>query len=86
MADLIQEIKERIIESLRIEDVEPGDIDSDAPLFGEALGLDSIDALELVVMVEKYYGIQIVDIELGREAFQSVRALADFITENKTSA
>jgi acyl carrier protein len=73
------ELKTKIIESLRLQDVTPEQIKDDAPLFGTGLGLDSIDALELVVMLEKHYGIVIKDIEEGRPAFRSVRALAEFI-------
>src|SRR5882672_6930767 len=73
------ELKKRIIESLRLQEVSPEQIDDDAPLFGSGLGLDSIDALELVVMLEKHYGIVIKDIEEGRPAFRSVRTLAEFI-------
>jgi acyl carrier protein len=73
------ELKTKIIESLRLQDVTPEQIQDDAPLFGTGLGLDSIDALELVVMLEKHYGIVIKDIEEGRPAFRSVRTLAEFI-------
>ncbi len=81
-----EELKAKIIESLNLQDVTPEQIDNDAPLFGAGgLGLDSIDALELVVMLEKHYGIVIKDIEEGRPAFRSVRTLAEFI-EAKRSA
>jgi len=73
------DLKSKIIESLRLQDITPDKIDDDAPLFGTGLGLDSIDALELVVLLEKEYGIVIKDIEEGRPAFRSVRTLADFI-------
>jgi acyl carrier protein len=73
------ELKTKIIESLRLQDVTPEQIDDEAPLFGTGLGLDSIDALELVVMLEKNYSIVIKDIEEGRPAFRSVRTLAEFI-------
>jgi acyl carrier protein len=73
------ELKSKIIESLKLQDITPEQIDDDAPLFGTGLGLDSIDALELVVLLEKEYGIVIKDIEEGRPAFRSVRTLADFI-------
>ena len=79
------ELKARIIESLRLEDTTPGQIDDDAPLFGEGLGLDSIDALELVAMLENHYNVVIKDLEVGRPAFQSVRALADFIQAKRAS-
>jgi acyl carrier protein len=75
----MNELKANIIESLRLQDITPEKIDDDAPLFGTGLGLDSIDALELVVMLERDYGIVIKDIAEGRPAFQSVRTLADFI-------
>ena len=81
----LNELKAKIIESLRLEDLKPEDIEDDAPLFGTGLGLDSIDALELVVMLEKNYGIVIKDIEEGRPAFRSVKTLAEFI-EAKRSA
>jgi acyl carrier protein len=79
------ELKAKIIESLKLQDITPEQIDDDAPLFGEGLGLDSIDALELVVMLEKEYGILIKDIEEGRPAFRSVRTLADFIAAKRPS-
>jgi acyl carrier protein len=82
---LSNELKAKIIESLKLQDVTPDQIDNDAPLFGGGLGLDSIDALELVVMLEKHYGIVIKDIEEGRPAFQSVRALAAFIQAKRSS-
>ena len=82
---LLSELKSRIIDSLRLQDLTPEQIDDDAPLFGAGLGLDSIDALELVVMLENHYGIVIKDIEEGRPAFQSVRALAAFVQARRTS-
>jgi acyl carrier protein len=83
MEQLIEQLKLQIIEALNLEDVSPADIDIQEPLFGEGLGLDSIDALELVVMTEKHYGIRITDMEIGRKAFASINALAEFIQENK---
>jgi acyl carrier protein len=80
------ELKSKIIESLKLQDVTPEQIDDDAPLFGTGLGLDSIDALELVVLLEKEYGIVIKDIEEGRPAFRSVRTLADFIDAKRPAA
>lgn len=85
MSDLINDLKLKIVESLKLDDVTPESIDENAPLFGSGLDLDSIDALELVVMLEKHYGIIIKDIEEGRPAFQSVRTLADFITARRSS-
>lgn len=83
MHQLINDLKVKIVEILFLEDVSPEDIDEAAPLFGEGLGLDSLDALELVVLVEKDYGIKITDIEVGRRAFASVNALARFILEKQ---
>jgi acyl carrier protein len=85
MDNLLRELKTKIIESLRLEDISPDQIDDDAPLFGTGLGLDSIDALELVVMLEQNYGIVIKDIEEGRPAFQSVRALSAFVQAKRTT-
>ena len=83
MDELIQKLKVEIIEVLNLEEMEPEDIDTEAPLFGDGLGLDSIDALELIVLLEKNYGIKIEDPKDGRKIFYSVRTMAEFITENK---
>lgn len=83
MEELIQKLKAEIIEVLNLEEMEPGDIDTDAPLFGEGLGLDSIDALELIVLLEKNYGIKIEDPKDGRKIFFSVRTMAEYITEHQ---
>ena len=81
---LITELKKHIIEVLNLEDLQPEDIDNDAPLFGEGLGLDSIDALELIVMMEKVYGIRVKDPSAGKEIFKSVNTMAAFIEANRT--
>lgn len=84
MEQLIDELKKQIIEVLSLEEVQPEDIDNDAPLFGEGLGLDSIDALELIVMMEKVYGIKIKDPSEGKEIFKSINTMAAFVKENRT--
>lgn len=84
MDDLILELKKQIIEVLNLEDMTPDDIDNDAPLFGEGLGLDSIDALELIVLMEKNYGIKLQDPAKGKEIFKSVSVMADYISKNRT--
>jgi acyl carrier protein len=84
MEELALELKKRIIEVLNLEDVQPEDIDNDAPLFGEGLGLDSIDALELIVMMEKDYGIKIKDPSAGKDIFKSINTIAEFVTKNRT--
>lgn len=81
--ELILDIKKHLIEDLNLEDMEPADIIDEAPLFGEGLGLDSIDALEVVVILDNHYGIVIKDEELGRKVLQSVNTMADHILEQK---
>lgn len=83
MEELTEKLKKEIIEVLNLEDIKPEDIDVDAPLFGEGLGLDSIDALELIVLLEKNYGIRIEDPKEGRKIFTSIRTMADFILEHQ---
>jgi acyl carrier protein len=81
---LNEKLKIIIIEELNLEDVRAEDIDDNAPLFGEGLELDSLDAVELVVQVQKHFGVEIKDIEEGRMAFQSINALGHFIEERMT--
>jgi acyl carrier protein len=69
---------------LNLEDITPEDIDNDAPLFGEGLGLDSIDALELIVLMEKNYGIKLQDPAKGKEIFKSINVMAEYIQKNRT--
>ena len=80
----VNKLKEQIIEALNLEDVRPDDIENDAPLFGEGLGLDSIDALELIVLMEKYYGIKLQNPAEGKEIFKSVNCMADYIDAHRT--
>jgi len=82
MSDLKLRVKEMIIERLKLEGMTPGDIEDEAPLFGEGLGLDSIDALELVLGIEQVFGVKIEDEAAGLKAFKSVQALTDFIAEH----
>lgn len=82
MSDLKQRVKEMIIERLKLEGMSPDQIDDQAPLFGEGLGLDSIDALELVLGIEQSFGVKIEDEAAGMKAFKSVQALTDFIAEH----
>ena len=83
MDALIDQLKGQIIEQLNLEDVSPDDIDPDASLFESDLGLDSIDALEIIVLLEREYGIKIEPQEDGKKIFRSVRTIAEFITEKK---
>ena len=84
MDKLIFKLKEEIIEILNLEGMTPEEIDNDLPLFGDGLGLDSIDALELIVLMEKNYSIKIDDTNKGREIFTSINSMANFISENQS--
>ena len=81
---LKSELKSLLIDTLHLEDIGPDDIRDNAPLFGEGLGLDSVDALEIVVALERIYGVVVEDEEVGKNAFASIDVLADFILEKKT--
>ncbi|MDR2802299.1 MAG: phosphopantetheine-binding protein [Prevotellaceae bacterium] len=82
---LVEQLKAQIIEALLLEDLTPNDIDPAAPLFVEGLGLDSIDALELILLLEKQYGIRVEDPKERREVLQSVNAMADYILSHQKS-
>ena len=84
MEELVRELKQQIIKTLSLEDVACEDIDNDAPLFGDGLGLDSIDALELIVLLEKRYGIKLSDPSQGKAIFKSVNTMAQYIAEHRT--
>jgi len=81
--DLIEKIKNLIIHRLKLVDMMPEMIENDAPLFGEGLGLDSIDALELVLGLEKEFGVIIPDAEVGKKVFQSVKTMAQYVLEQQ---
>ena len=83
MENLATELKKQIIDVLNLENVKLEDIDNDAPLFGDGLGLDSIDALELIVLMEKSYGIKIKDPSIGKEIFKSINTMVDFVEKNR---
>ncbi|MBP7808576.1 MAG: acyl carrier protein [Bacteroidia bacterium] len=85
MDALIEKLKGQIIEQLNLAEVKPADVDPDAPLFGAGLGLDSIDALELIVLLEKHYGIKIQNPADGKKIFESVRTMAQFIKDQGKS-
>jgi acyl carrier protein len=76
-------LKQQIIDNLKLKDMKPEDIDDHAPLFGEGLGLDSIDALEIMVILERFYGIKIEDAREGRKILQSVHAMAEYVQQNR---
>ncbi len=82
--ELILTLKTQIIEALNLQGMTTDEIDNNAPLFGEGLGLDSIDSLELMVLLERNYGIKIEDAREGRKAMESVTAMAQYISEHRT--
>lgn len=84
MEELKNTLKQQIIESLNLEGMKPADIDDSAALFGEGLGLDSIDSLELMVLLERNYGIKIEDAREGRKVLESVNSMALYIQEHRT--
>ncbi|MFA7473702.1 MAG: phosphopantetheine-binding protein [Spirosomataceae bacterium] len=82
---LKEELKKHIIEQLNLEEVRVEDIEDDAPLFGEGgVGLDSIDALELIVLLEKYYQLNVTNPEEGKQVFYSIETMADYIEKHKS--
>ena len=86
MQDLKTTLKQQIIESLNLQGMKPEDIDDNAPLFGEGLGLDSIDSLELMVLMERNYGIKIEDAREGRKVLTSVASMAEYIQAHQQNA
>ena len=84
MEKLIEELKKEIIEALNLQDLTMEEFDDDAPLFGDdGLGLDSIDALEIIMNLEKNYGIRLANAAEGRDIFKSVRAIAEYVEKNR---
>ena len=84
METLKEDLKKQIIEELNLQEIKPEDIDNDAPLFDDGLGLDSIDALELVVIMEKYHGVKITDSKLGKKVLYSIDTMAEYISKTKS--
>ncbi len=86
LSEMIDELKQLLIQGLHLEDVSPEDIDPEAPLFGEGLGLDSIDALEIGVMLDRKYGIKLVsNDDRNAKIFASLRSLAEFVATNRNA-
>ena len=84
MDEIIQQLKEQIIESLNLEEMTPDDIDVSKPLFGDdGIGLDSIDALEIIVLLEKNYGIRLANAADGKSIFTNIENIAKYVVENR---
>ncbi len=83
MEELIKELKEEIIAALNLEEMSADDIDENEALFGDGLGLDSIDALELIVLLEKKYGIKLANPSEGKAIFKNVSTIADYVNKNR---
>ena len=87
MDELIEKLKAQLIEALNLEEITPEDIDPEAPLFGDdGLGLDSIDALEIILLLDKDYGIKLKNPAEGKQVFYSVKPMADYIREHGKTA
>lgn len=84
MEELKIALKEQIIDALNLEEMTADDIDNEAPLFGDGLGLDSIDALELIVILDKFYGIKLSNPAEGKAIFTNINTIADYIAKNRT--
>jgi acyl carrier protein len=82
MDNLMQKLKVQVIERLNLKDLKPSDIGDDQPLFVEGVGLDSIDALELIVLLQQEYNIKLSNADDGPRVFHSIRTMADYITAN----
>ena len=83
--DLKDTLKKQIIEELNLQDFKPEDIEDEAPLFGDGLGLDSIDALELVVLMEKHHGVNLTDETVGKKVLYSINTMAEYILEENST-
>ena len=86
LEELTKELKQELIKQLNLEEMLPPDFNENTPLFGEGLGLDSIDSLELVVLLDRDYGIKLKDPKEGRQIFYSIRTMAEYIYANRPQA
>ncbi|MEN7973782.1 MAG: phosphopantetheine-binding protein [Verrucomicrobiota bacterium] len=81
LAEIREKLKVLLVDQLSLEDIDPKDIEDDSELFGEGLGLDSLDAVEIVVMLQRNFNIETKDMEKNREVFRTISTLADFVYE-----
>jgi len=82
LAEIRKKLKELLVEHLSLEDIKPEDIKDDEVLFGDGLGLDSLDAVEIVVLLQRNFGLEVKDMNKGREIFYSIDTLAKYVVEN----
>lgn len=85
LASIKSRLKELLVSELSLEDIEPSEIADDEVLFGEGLGLDSLDAVEIVVLLQRNFGLEVQDMEKGREIFYSLDTLAKYVHDNTTA-
>ena len=81
LAEIREKLKVLLVDQLSLDDVEPDEIEDDAELFGEGLGLDSLDAVEIVVMLQRNFGMEVKDMEKSREVFRTISTLAEYVYE-----
>ncbi len=86
LAEIREKLKVLLVDQLSLEDITPDEIEDDAELFGEGLGLDSLDAVEIVVMLQRNFGMEVKDMEKSREVFRTISTLADYVYEKTEEA